>query len=346
VQTRLQSWRTGGFLLGHEVWPNPRVFGAELRTVDIPVRSPADVDQLFLDLSLVDGVISARDLLDDDGRTVRAYLIDDGGTSLERRRRLVRRVAGLDEEPEAQPYWVPEPSAQPTQLDWRIIAYYRSHPTAHLSEAAASLRISPKTLSTRRDRLLDSGAIWWLMNTLSARFPVISVFATLTDRSDAFAVKQAIASTLTGWIPCADDGFGLSPSAGVRIVSGLAMVDTPACIDDVVRTISSIPGVASVRWRVPRDFRSYPEWFDHQIHIRLDGRGDAGRLARPLITGTPEPKSASPPLVARFEVDAISAASQGPPVGLVEGAPLSEKSPTGAFVARRPRRVASAGPSV
>jgi hypothetical protein len=74
-----------------------------------------------------------------------------------------------------------------------------------------------------------------------------------------------------GWIPCADDGFGATPGEHLRELAGVSPVDSPASVDDLARQLDRVAGVVSVRWRVPRDFRSYPEWFDQQIQAHLSG---------------------------------------------------------------------------
>jgi DNA-binding Lrp family transcriptional regulator len=269
VQARLRSWDRTGFLLGSEVWPNPGLFGVGLATTDLPVRSPAHAEQLFEDLSLVDGILSAREFLNEDGRTVRAYLVDDGSTSLERRRRLLRRVANLALEPEIEPYWIPETFDYLSSLDWRILSFYRAYPGASLTDVAGGLGISLKTLSTRRDRLLDGHAMWWLLNTRSSRFPTATFFVRTGDPAVLSSVKRTIEARLPGWIPCADDGFGVAPGPGLCELAGVSPVDSPASVDDVARLLGRVPGVASVRWRVPRDFRSYHEWYDQQLRQRL-----------------------------------------------------------------------------
>lgn len=348
VQSRLRLWRRDGLDLGCEVWPNPRLFGAKLCTVDIPLDTPAQVDRLLDDLAMVEGVISARDLLDEDGRTVRAYVIDDGEVGLSRRHRLLRRVAGLREVPELQPYWIPATFGELSPMDWRILSMYRSYPETRLSDAATALGISTKTLSSRRDRLLDGHAMWWLLNLQSSLFPVASFFNSVTDPSAVPTVKRALEALPSGWIPCADDGFGISPKPPVRIVAGLLPLDSPVAVDDVVRDIARCQGVESVRWRIPRTFRSYPEWYDRHILAQLADSARARRSSSGVsddawietipsaaeISGT-ELTTSRLPEPERFTPDNLS----HPPARTVE-------EPQPEFGGRRGRRFASAGPAV
>ncbi len=284
VQSRLRGWRATGAHSGFEVWPNLRLFGVSLSTVDIPANSPGRVDQLLDDLALVEGVLSARELLDEDGRKVRVYLVNDGGVALGRRRRLLRRISGLLTEPEVEPYWVPEPSRRLSPLDWRVLSFYRAYPDATLTETSGSLGISTKTLSVRRDRMIDDNAMWWVLEVQTARFPVVFFSAVLDPAAHAPDVHHLLGSLVPGWIPCASDGFGAPPAAADRRLAGLSMVTSPGAVDDVARQIAGLREVASVRWRIPRAFRSYPEWLNARLLARLS---EDARARRPYLARGP-----------------------------------------------------------
>jgi DNA-binding Lrp family transcriptional regulator len=348
VQARLRSWKDAGFLIGYEVWPNPRLFDVELCTVDIPVETPAHVDLLLSDLSLIEGVVSARGLLDEDGRTVRAYLVDDGGVGLGRRRRLIRRVAGLATEPEVHPYWLPECDVDLSPLDWRILSFYRSYPEAGLTEGAKNLGITAKTLSSRRDRLLDYHAMWWLLTTNSSRFPAASFFITVSEAARVSSVRTAMEGISPGWIPCADDGFGVRPTPTLSIVAGLVMVESPASVDDLARQISRVPGVAAVRWRIPREFRGYPEWYDRHLLARLGSHPERrGHFDDGELSAVP-PSPTFPATGASLSVDSTNGIAPSgtdgaiPPI-LPSG---SDTESLLGFVARRTRRVTTPQPSL
>ena len=272
VQARFSLWRRGGFWLGHEVWANPALFGARVATVDLAVESPSEVDRLMCDLSEVEGVLSARDLQDEGGRTVRVHLVDDGPRELARRLRHLRRLAVTGPDPVAQPFWVPRPARELSGLDWRVVACYRTFPGATLTEAAASLGITPKTLAQRRSQLVEQNALWWMLNTNTSKFPTAAFYLRLRDPALREEVKSRLLSEVVGWIPCADDGFGRSPGPELDMVAGLALVETPASVDDVARRIAGVSGVAAVRWRIPRRFRSYPDWLDRQLRAQMTER--------------------------------------------------------------------------
>jgi len=269
VQARLLHWKRIGYWHGYEIWPNPRLFGAGLATVDVPLRTPAQVDRLLEELALVEGAVSARCLLDEDGRTVRVFLVDDGPDARVRRLRLLQRVAETPMELRAQPYWIPETIDELSNLDWRIVGYYRAYPDASLTGAAHGLGITAKTLSIRRNRLLDTNAIWWMLDSSSTLLPVTAMYLTLGDASQRSVIKAELEDRLPGWLSCTDDGFGMRPSLDQVTVAGLAFTTSPADVDVLVRRILSLRGVVGVRSRVPHVFRAYPDWFDRQIAQRV-----------------------------------------------------------------------------
>jgi DNA-binding Lrp family transcriptional regulator len=351
VQVRLKRWSQVGFWTGYEVCPNPRLFGAGLSTLDLPVRSAPESDLLLEQLSLVDGVISARDLREEGGRFVRAFLVDDGAQGLGRRTRQIQRLMVSSEQLRPQPFWIPETLDSLSGLDWRIVACYRAEPEIGLLEAAASLGVTPKTLSWRRDRLVDQNALWWLECTNTAKFPVALFTGKLLDPSWRRSVKAVLEQELEGWIPCSEDGFGPAPLRNLDLIAGLAFVDTPAAVDEVARRIGEIPGVESVRWRVPQSFRSYGGWFDRGIRLQLVDRlrGTYRESLRPRTALSESPGTAEEsPLMsptARSTADLLLARADGPPRTLLvdgvvgpphEGAGGSRAVPTSSKRGERP----------
>jgi DNA-binding Lrp family transcriptional regulator len=301
VQARLRAWRQSGLYLGQEVWPNPQLFGARLCTIDIPCPDATDVRRLLDDLALVDGMVSARVLMDDDGRTIRAYLADLEGRSGARQRRVAQRVLGLEEELRGEPYWLPEPTIAPSNLDWRILRYYRAFPDELITAASSDLDVSQRTLTARRERLLSSRSIWWLLTMQGRRFPVVSFYLTLRERGTGRDVQRSLAARFCDWIPCADGGFGLPP-ATPGMIAGLSWVDSPSAIDEIASELSTFPGVGTVRWRIPMTFRSYPEWFDQLLEARSPGfsippASDPRSTHGPLEAGPPTDGSDSGPFV-------------------------------------------------
>ena len=269
VQNRIRGWRQRGFLSGSEVWPNPKLLGAHLATIDTTLGPGVAVDGVLESLSKIEGVLSARDYLDEHGRSVRIYVADDGPTGLERRTRLIQHLSGSSRRLTAEPHWIPDPPSPLTALDWKIIACARAYPEDSLVRASTRLRVSPRTLARRRDRLIDAHALWWLLTTDNSKLPVADFFVRLRDPSRFRDVRNQLDREIDGWIPCAPDGFGEAPGRRSDLIAGLAFVDSPAVLDGVARRLATLAGVESVHWRIPCGLRSFPEWFDRGIRAHL-----------------------------------------------------------------------------
>lgn len=316
VQSRLGSWRQLGFLTAAEVWPNPKLFGVHLATIDTTLGSGISIDAMLDSLSHVEGVLSARDYLDENGRSVRVFVVDDGATGLDRRTRLIQHISGSTSRLRAEPYWVPEPQCTLTPLDWRIVACYRAHPGDTLLQTSSRLGIGPRTLARRRDRLVDSHALWWLLSIDNSKMPVADLSVRLRDPSRRQEVGTLIHSAVGGWIPCAADGYGRPPTDPSDLIVGLTLLDSPAALDGLSRRLGGLPGVAFVRWRIPCGFRSFPEWFDRGIRAHLDsGPSSSVEPARsPFRSAKSIPLNlpSSLPLSFGAPSGARSPASQGP----------------------------------
>ncbi len=102
VRARLQGLTRQGFLRGRAVVPNPSLFGMKVFVGGFPIREAGDVDRIYRDLALVEGVTFARDLMDEGTRQVRVYFVSENETTAARRAALLRRLspAGQFEAPQ------------------------------------------------------------------------------------------------------------------------------------------------------------------------------------------------------------------------------------------------------
>ena len=117
ARARLRSLAERGYLRGLQVWPNPSLFGASLASVEIPVTDTRQVAKLFAELSLVEGVTFARDLLDETDRKVRVFFVSDNPTAAARRVGLLRRLSPSGSIRGPDPYWIPPCTKELTGLD-------------------------------------------------------------------------------------------------------------------------------------------------------------------------------------------------------------------------------------
>jgi len=269
VRLRLRHLRDHGLLRSTEVRLNPSLFGASIVVGEIPVRSPKDSEQLFRDLSVVDGMVFARDLLDEEDRTVHAYFISDSPAATARRASLLRRLAPAGAMRGPHPYWIPACPRSPSPLDWRLLAAFRRRPDGSLAQFATDAHVSLKTAATRFGQLLDAGACWWSHGNDTEEWPLALLRVTVEASADPIALSGPLARLIDPWMPVAPDGLGNDPEGSAKTLAGLVPIDRPAALEGVVRRILSFPGVENVRRTFGLGSATYPQWVDEQLAARL-----------------------------------------------------------------------------
>ena len=272
VRARLRSLTKQGFLRGTAVAPNPSLFGVRTLVAKVPVKAPGDVKRVFHDLALVEGVVFARDTIDEEDRTVQAYFVSDGPRTTARRTALLRRLSPTAEVSEPVPYWIPECERPLSPLDWRILHAVRLRPDSTLAEIATAQHIGLKTLARRYHQLIDSRACWWTLGPDSEEFPLALVAVELSSPTLREAVNDGILKAGPGWIPVSSDGLGLEPSSALTVVAGLLPIEAPAILERAVGKIGELPGVVRVRRTFALGSRTYPDWFTERIAERVPVR--------------------------------------------------------------------------
>jgi DNA-binding Lrp family transcriptional regulator len=272
VRLRLRHLRTQGLLRGSEVSLNPSLFGVSIAVAVIPVRSPRESERLRQDLEVADGIVFARDLLDEEERTVHVYYISDTAGATARRTSLLRRLAPNGEIRGPTPYWLPPGPEEVSRLDWRLLSTFRRDPDGSLGQFAAKAGVSQKTAARRFAALLDAHACWWSHSHDSEEWPLALLEVSAEPRTDPSVVFAAVPKRLDGWMPVAPDGRGVDPAAPPHTIVGLVPVERPAALERIVQAVLGVEGVANVRRTFGLASASYPAWIDEQLAARVPGR--------------------------------------------------------------------------
>jgi len=269
VRARMRGLAERGFLRTSAVTPNPSLFDAQVHVVEIPVRTSSDSDRLFEDLALVDGVVFARDTMDDGERKVRVNFAADRAATSARTVSLLGRLCSAAALPAPVPYLIPRCEAELSPLDWRILAARMRLPDADLGELAENLHVSEKTTARRHHRLVAERAFWWTHGADSEEFPLALVRVRLRESGDRTTVTKRVLERVGEWMPVAIDGLGLPVEEASMLVAGLAPADAPTSLERAVRALSTVPGVASVQRTFPLGSRAYPAWWADHVTSRL-----------------------------------------------------------------------------
>ncbi len=269
VRSRLRALKESGLLRGTSVSLNPSLFDASVAVVDVPIRTPKESDQLFRDLGVVDGVLFARDLLNDEERSVSVYLVAESAGATARRVALVRRLVPEVAVRGPRTYWIPACSRVPTALDWRLLAVFRRSPDATLGQIAKDAGIGPKTAARRFGLLMDARACWWSHSSESDEWPLALLTVTTDAGADPGRISSRIAGLNDAWLPVAPDGFGLDPASPPATVVGLVPVGTPAALEKTVRRVLETEGVAQVRRTFGLRSATFRQWTDDLLAARI-----------------------------------------------------------------------------
>lgn len=271
VRARLRGLAQKGFLRGTTVVPNPSLFGVGVYVVEVPVKKTSEVDRVVRDLALVEGVVFARDTLDEGDRQIRVHFVSESDAATARRAALVRRLSPTNHLRGPQPYWLPPCERELTPLDWRVLdAIYRA-PDATVSETARAVKVSLKTAARRLHELVAARAFWWTHAPGCEEFPLALVQIEVRDPSDRTPVTERVSKEAPAWMPVASDGLGLAPGAGATQVAALVPADAPTVLERWMKKCLELPVVTGVRRTFALGSATYPGWYSERLSQHARG---------------------------------------------------------------------------
>lgn len=259
---RLKDWRRLGFIQGHEVIPNPSVFGVGLVTNEVRLSNPRARRRFLDDLDLVDGIFLVNFDL---GPRTMVVSVADLPKSQSRRKELIRRLPGVEAIGPDVRVWLP---ACPTRLslrEWKVVAALRDAPEAALAELARAAGTSSKTFSRRYRALRESHAILTYRIEDFTKFPgTVSTFVVrLADDADSRAVAAEVGRRLPGLLETVF--IGCPPFAPNRRLAYSAYVGSASAMEEIEAIACDIPGVVELETRFWGGERAYRAWFDQKI---------------------------------------------------------------------------------
>lgn len=278
IWARLNAWEEGGFLVGQEVLPNPSLFGAGVAGGDIRVDDPRDKPEVFSSLELVDGVLAWVDQL---GPWVLVAYARETAGGLDRCRRLVGELPGVDEASMCIPFRGPESLIEPTDRDWHILAGLRKDPDRPLAEVAEEVGVSRRTLTRRYSQLIETQAIWSFPTFDFSRYEGAAIarfVATLPADRDSADLVNASRREVPGvvWVERLD---GLAPDNPYEFswVDLYVHLAAPGDAEPIQGWLLDRPDVEDVEIFWPRAWHVVTDWFDERVRARIEGTGKHAR---------------------------------------------------------------------
>lgn len=272
VRTRMHHLAEQGFLKDKSVIPNPSLFGKRVFVADLLIRQSGEVDRILHDLSLVEGVLFARDIMDEEERKIQVYFVSESDSTASRLGALLGRLSPTGRPVVPQPYYTPPCNRELSRLDWRVLICVWRHPDATFVDIVNTVGISLKTVARSYHQLIDSRACWWTHGPASEEFPLALVRVDLRSPENLGLILEWIRKEAVAWMPVASDGFGLEPESVPTVLVGLVPADVPTVLERFLRKLAGVEGAARVRRTFALGSAAYSTWFADQIAGRLHAR--------------------------------------------------------------------------
>jgi len=273
VRARLRGLTSQGYLRGKAVTPNPSLFGVQTYVAELPIGTAADAVRVFRDLALVEGVVFARDTLDEGERHVGVYFLSESDGATSRRAALLRRLSPGGELRPPQRYFIPASDREMTPLDWRLLQALCRSPDSTIAEIAKATRISLKTAARRYHLLLESRSCWWTHGPDAEEFPLSLIRLDVSNPALRDSVAGLAAEAVPYWMPVAIDGLGFAPETAASVVAGLVPADAPTVLEGWVKKLTALGGVVSVRRTFALGSMTFPAWYTERIAARVKAPG-------------------------------------------------------------------------
>lgn len=271
VSKRVRDWEACGFLTGRYVWPNPSLLGSKLAALSVHAPGLSNRPALVEDLGLVDGVLLVFEHVEPWLGLLVAY---EDRTVLERRRRLIERIAGVEAVDEVIPTrWTVD--VEVTALQWRLIQTLFERPHAALHEVADVLGVSTRTVSRKLEPLLEEEVLWSVFELDFRRWTGSSMtrlLVTLAEDADRSRVVDEIEAEIEDLMFISNSVHGPQAAPGPWL-DLLTPLPTAASIPEARRSVAAIDGIQEVEALVPRGLHVFDHWFQPELRQQAEAAG-------------------------------------------------------------------------
>ncbi len=261
VRERILQWKESGFLTSMTVFVHPQLVGArfvgqyliarEIGALEHATQACCRSDRLFLLYEY--GALVGRNLM---FSTLHAYSSD---AEQRAQAELLSGLNGVALATSSFPVGFPDLRVALSPLDWRIARAARASSGSNASLIASKLKLSPRTVRRRLDRLLDGNALFYMPNLDFRRSRGSVLLVAVFFRADQSSAQHM--GALKGIYP---DLVPLNPRAGAELllppqadgtrlayVAVLLPVRSAQSAGEVTQAIQGLPGVREVSVTYP-----------------------------------------------------------------------------------------------
>ena len=238
AKARVRRMEKEGIILGYELYPNFSHLGYMCVGYLFRLGKPA-TSRTMEDLAAVDGLGIIERYL---GSAMGIDVFEKSTAAMDRRVELVSRLLGASAHSRYASYPSAPVGRSPSRLDWRIMLALRGRATRPLSEVAEELRVSPRTVTRRFDRLWAEGSIDTVVRLNTGNVPSLLFANTFVHFKQApeAAVTQMLHRELDSqWAYC----WSPPDKEVANLVMGLVF-HSPSHMQETLDRIRAMPNVA------------------------------------------------------------------------------------------------------
>jgi DNA-binding Lrp family transcriptional regulator len=262
VRERIGGFYRSGFIRGWRLGINPTLFGWKTSYLFFDVQSPAEKVRTIKRLMDVRGVLWIADHLDGYVGVLISFADEE---ALERNLGPVSYILSSRGFVRTNNQF-PEVRMRLTDTDWRIIDSLRKEPRKHLGKTARELKVSPRTVKRRLQRMIQERA-FFVFPDLDLRKLEGSVLTTLAvfylDKKFRRAVEDEIMSRY-------GDYYVFNTPTQPEYGAYAFILPSLSLAEDLRDSVSALPGVKSASNRHHAAiYNLLEEAFDEELQRKI-----------------------------------------------------------------------------
>ena len=255
VRNRLRRMKESGHLLGWCLFPNPALLGRTAVSLLLEFEGPSSKEDAILRLKRVEGVTS---IASNYGNSIEVMVFDDGEGASSREVEKVGVLAKVQRVPSMR---LPRTSYRMAPTDWRIVELMLRNAERKVSEVAAQLKISSRSVKRRLNGMMDSWAVFVVPIVDQRKSSGVSYRLIMETkdgrRSEVDGLLSSKIENLRFKAADSENGliFGFS---GRNVEEG----------NKVIRWVKQVQGVKSARITIVEEVFHVLDWLEREIGKR------------------------------------------------------------------------------
>lgn len=263
VKLRLKKMKESGFINYFQIYPNFRLLNISGAAYLFDVADIAEKDEVIRKVSLVDGITEIHNFI---GPTLCIDFTFLEESDEARKLELLKGLTGCSSPEKYYERVMPAAGITLSDTDWKIIRALRYNAFRPLSEVAAELRVTLKTVRRRFERMARNNAIIVVPVVNPAQIANVITYTVLLHPS-----PEKWKSVLPEVMEVFKRSYFMTrispPENAVIHASARTLAETE---DNLIR-VRKIDGMKDARVLILREIREFTEWLDSMIELKIRG---------------------------------------------------------------------------